>query len=155
MILPCFLFTYTKPNGKYRVQYWQTETPSIQTIGKLLTAERKRCEEFGQTWKQEHKVGRWKRCQKSKSSQTSKQKKMTTHIKCWSRSFCSVPEISNDRKGSLLIKGKSAIRIKKEGTKKLRKAEFQVHMRILEINTGQSAQARSGEDSKRSHKEGV
>lgn len=57
--------------------------------------------------------------------------------------------------GSLLIKGKSAMRIKKEGRRKLRKAEFQVHMRILEINTGQSAQARSGEDSKRSHKEGT
>lgn len=29
MIIPSFLFTYTKPDGKSRVQYWQTETPSI------------------------------------------------------------------------------------------------------------------------------
>ena len=47
------------------------------------------------------------------------------------------------------------MRTKKEGRRKLRKAEFQVHMRILEINTGHSTQARSGEDSKRSHKEGA
>ena len=82
MIIPSFLFTYTKPDGKSRVQYWQTETPSIlkRYLDKLE--------------KQGHKVGRWKRCQKSKSNQTSKQKKMTTHIKCWSRSFCSVPEIN-------------------------------------------------------------
>ena len=47
------------------------------------------------------------------------------------------------------------MRIKKEGRKKLRKAELQVYMRILEINTGQSTQARSGEVKKRHHKEGA